>query len=184
MTTVAEAHAIALQIRFDHLISQMRLVEAQTPQVARAKVREVMDELLRIRRDLSGLEGELPPPVACSRPAGSMLNLRRSNEGRHALKERAGQRHCPKHDEGEGAWLPLGAFGVKNPATGALKSWCIECTKAYQRERYVAVTAKTMTVELIEGDRCVGHDCPSCGLPFEIGERITGENLHHEGCAA
>lgn len=183
MTTTAEAHATALQVRFDHLIRQMRLVEAQTPAVARSKVREVIDELQRIRRDLSGLESELEPQPA-PRPAASLHNLVRANGSRHAAKQHDGQRHCPMHDDGNGAWLPVSVFKVKNQATCALRSWCDDCTKAYQRARYVSTTAKTMTVELIEGDKCVGHDCPVCGLPFEIGERITGESLHHAECAA
>lgn len=183
MTTTAEARATALQVRFDHLIRQMRLVEAQTPATARPKVHEVIDELVRIRRDLSGLEGDLEPaPVP--RPAASLHNLVRANGSRHAAKQHDGQRHCPKHDDGEGVWLPVDQFTVKNKTTGALRSWCDACTKAYQRERYVRTTATTVVVELHEDDFCVGRACPGCGVAFEAGQRVIGKDLAHEGCAA
>ena len=165
-----------LQARLSAMIGRLRTVERQVPG-HRGALNEIIDELLRLYRDIGGVEY-----VAPERPAASIHNLVVGNARRHAAKEHNGQRRCAAHNDHAGAWLPVSKFDVKNHKTGALRSWCRDCTKVYQRERYVSVTAKTMTVELIEGDRCVGHDCPICGLPFEIGERVRGENLVHEGC--
>lgn len=168
-----------LQARLSHVLSRLRAVERKAIG-HRDVLNEVIDELVRLYRDIGGV-AEVAAPLP-ERPAASIRNLTQGNARRHAVKQHDGQRRCSRHNDGEGAWLPVAKFGVKNQARGTLRSWCSDCTKAYQRERYVSVAAKTMTVELIEGDRCVGHDCPVCGLPFEIGERVRGENLVHDKC--
>jgi len=93
-----------------------------------------------------------------------------------------GKRWCAGHDEGAGKMLEESEFGVKNPATGALTSWCKACTRRYQQERYVRVGYKRVTIQVVEGDSCVGHDCPLCGFPMEIGEKVTGSDVAHEKC--
>jgi hypothetical protein len=168
--------------RFDHALSRLRTFTTSSP-----ALREIYDELTRLRRDMAGLPHlDLAPPAEPmthrGRAAGSLRVLRTANGIRHADKERDGKRHCPKHDDGAGAWLARDRFGIKNQATGQLKSWCIDCTKAYQRERYVRVGARVVTVELIDGDFLIGHRCPRCEETFEVGQHVQGDDLHHEGC--
>lgn len=79
--------------------------------------------------------------------------------------------------------LNLEDFKVKNAKTGQRNSWCRDCSREYQQERYVRLGYKRVTAEVLEGDACVGHSCPKCGDAFLVGERIQGENVHHERCA-
>jgi hypothetical protein len=174
----APAATAALQTRFDHVLGRLRLVEASVPASVRPRVHEVWEELVAIRRDLEPRWEVFKRP----RPAASIHNLARANASRHATKEHDGQRNCPRHDDGAGAWLPVESFSVKNKATGALRSWCDECYRAYLRERYVRTTATAVTVELHEDDFCVGHPCPVCRKAFAAGQRVVGKELAHEGC--
>lgn len=93
-----------------------------------------------------------------------------------------GKRWCANHDNGEGAMLDIAEFKVKSPATGQYKSWCEPCSRDYQQRRYVRVGYKRVTVEVRDGDACLGHICPRCDKPFEVGQRIQGENVAHESC--
>lgn len=80
------------------------------------------------------------------------------------------KRRCPSHREGRGADVSASRF---RPG----RDVCRQC-----EARAVRVDVDRVTVQVLEGDRCIGRDCPVCGMPFEIGERVTGEHLHHEGC--
>lgn len=179
------------QERFDAAIVRTRDIanRRSTGPSTRQELLEVVDELMRLRRDLSALGTDQPMAALISaRPrspqgggGGVRSGLQRIRGG--LARPPDGQRWCANHSEGEGAFLPIDQFVVKNAGTGQRASWCDDCRKAYQRERYISVKAKTMTVQLIEGDLCVGRDCPGCGFPFEIGEKVRGENLVHESCA-
>lgn len=162
--------------RLDIVLGRLRRIAREAPRF-RDEINEIVAELVRLGLDDS------PPPDPVRQPERSRLNLVEGNQRRHATKEHDGQRRCPRHDDGRGAWLPVSAFAVKNQATGSRRAWCAECTRAYQRERYVSVADRALIVELLEGDRCIGHDCPVCGLPFEIGDRVRGTDLVHDDCA-
>ncbi len=177
----------AYRARFDALIVRCRdIANAEsTGMPTRRILLEVVDELASLRRGLAALNGAplaalpAPPPRRKSSETRAGVQMIRGR----ASRPPDGKRWCANHDAGEGAFLSIDKFHVKDVATGKRASWCDDCRRGYQRERYVSIRAKTMTVELIEGDRCVGHDCPICGLPFEIGEKVRGENLIHETCA-
>lgn len=68
----------------------------------------------------------------------------------HASRKRAvredGFLRCPRHDNGEGAWLEPDAFSLRTDhqtpeSDGHRRSWCKQCTAAYQAERYLSVRA-------------------------------------------
>ena len=48
---------------------------------------------------------------------------------------------------------------------------------------YTGPSEQSVDDYLKEGDACIGHDCPVCGFPFEIGERVSGDDVRHEKCA-
>jgi hypothetical protein len=174
--------------RFDGLIVRTRDLanRRSTGPALRRDLLDLVDELARLRRDLSGLEGApltaLPAAPATRPPNNGGQRTGTQRIGRAWFRPPDGQRYCGNHDDGAGALLPIHRFGVKNAKTGQRWSWCDDCRRQYQRDRYVNVKAKTIAVELLEGDKCVGHDCPDCGLPFEIGDKVQGENLRHERC--
>ncbi len=66
--------------------------------------------------------------------------------------------------------------------TGQRTSWCTDCTREYQQDRYVRVGYLRVTAEIMEGDPCLGHDCPLCHKPFEVGQRVQGVEVAHEAC--
>ena len=167
--------------RFDALILRLTHLAKLTPgSTVGRELAEVVDEFQRLRRDLSGIDPHDLTPVDI--PEGSRQNLIRENTRRYTAKNRPGERRCGRHNDGEGAWLPVEAFDVKNPKTGQLKTWCRECYKEYQRERYVRVGYRVVVVELHEGDPCVGQRCPICTELFQPGQRVRGDHLAHEQC--
>jgi hypothetical protein len=181
VSTAENPRPSVIETRLDTALDRLGHLTQRAPMSVRQELREIYEELVRVRRDLTdGPALRLIPP---DRRGGSWRNLSEGNRRRSTAKQHAGMRRCNRHDEAKGAWLPVSAFSVKNRATGTLRSWCRECVSAYQRERYVRVASKHVTVELVEGDRCIGHDCPDCGLPFEIGDRVRGADLRHEECS-
>jgi hypothetical protein len=78
--------------------------------------------------------------------------------------------------------LPVDLFSLSDKRTGKLRADCKLCYNAGQRARYVRAGYKIVTVEVIDGDPCVGHLCPVCERPFEPGQRIQGDHLRHEDC--
>ncbi|MBV8979684.1 MAG: hypothetical protein JO086_02180 [Acidimicrobiia bacterium] len=77
--------------------------------------------------------------------------------------------------------LPIECFQRRTDANSR-RTTCDECRKAYQRERYVRVGARVVTVEVAAHDACVGRPCPRCGEPFRPGQRVQGDDVHHESC--
>ena len=75
-----------------------------------------------------------------------------------------------------------GEFHLKNKATGNVQAICKECQKAANRDRYLKVGSVAVSVELLDGDGCLGETCPGCGKPFEVGQRVKGDHLRHEVC--
>jgi hypothetical protein len=45
-------------------------------------------------------------------------------------------KRCPKHNEGQGADLPIDAFGANASAPDGLQSWCKECRNTHRRRVY------------------------------------------------
>ena len=78
--------------------------------------------------------------------------------------------------------LPIDLFSITDKRTGKRRADCKLCFNAGQRTRYVRAGFKIVTVEVMEGDPCVGRLCPVCEEPFEPGQRIQGDHLRHEGC--
>jgi hypothetical protein len=89
-----------------------------------------------------------------------------------------GKRKCSKCKE----LLPLDYFTITDAATGKRRADCKGCYNEGQRSRYVRAGFKVVTVELTEGDACVGRLCPVCDEPFEVGQHVQGDHLRHEGC--
>lgn len=87
------------------------------------------------------------------------------------VRQMGAKRPCAAHNDGRGANVSEARFKPGHDT-------CRECER-----RAVRVDADSISVAVVEGDRCIGHDCPDCGLPFEVGDRIRGENLHHENCS-
>jgi hypothetical protein len=52
----------------------------------------------------------------------------------------------------------------------------------YRGELAGIVEELQVTVELLEHDTCIGRPCPTCGLLFTVGDKVTGDNLHHAAC--
>lgn len=91
-------------------------------------------------------------------------------------------RHCPRHNDGDGAWLPISEFGTKSTSSTQLRFCCRGCYKTYQRERYVAANKRAIIVSIIDGDEIVGAVCNGCGKPFEIGQIISADRIRHQDC--
>lgn len=82
------------------------------------------------------------------------------------------KRPCPSHNGGRGANVSQSRF---RPG----KDVCRECER-----RQVRIEADRVTLELIEGDPCIGESCPGCHKPLRAGQRIAATHLIHESCAA
>lgn len=77
---------------------------------------------------------------------------------------------------------PLTAFAFSDKKKNKLRSECMDCFNAGQRERYVRVGYKMVTVEVLESDPCCGHPCPACGEPMEPGQLVTAKDVCHAQC--
>lgn len=78
--------------------------------------------------------------------------------------------------------LPVTEFGWNDREAGKLRAECETCFNGTQRSRYVRAGFKVVTVEVVDGDPCVGHACPVCGDLFEVGQTVQGVDVRHEGC--
>lgn len=145
-----------LQTRLAACIQRLSLVEARALAL-RPEVRELIDELGRIYRDLGGMEAV--PVSAASRHAPG-------------VRQMGSKRPCAAHNDGRGANVSESRF---RPG----KDVCRECER-----RDVRVDANSIRVTVIEGDKCIGRKCPCCTKPIEVGQRIAAVSLHHESCMA
>lgn len=190
--SVAEVDQAAnvYQVRFDAAIRRVRDIAhlRSTGPATRNMLGEVADELASLRRDLTRL-GDRPLAAVAEvhHPAWEGRKAR-SGDGRRKKRrevypeDRDGERWCPTHDNDEGAWLPEAEFAFKDKDKTHRKARCQECILDYQRQRYVRVGFKVVTVEVEVGDACLSHKCPECGGKFEVGQRVQGENVKHERC--
>ena len=179
------------EARFDSVASRLFHLSKTAPtERMRQEMADLSREMNALRRDLAGgpLVTGRPVPVINPnerRRIDGGRDGRRNIPGRttnYAKKNRPGERHCPAHNQGKGAWLPVDDFDIKVRETGQLKSWCRGCLRVYQQERYVRAGSKAVTIEVIVGDTCVGALCPICHEPFVAGQRIQGQHTAHEKC--
>lgn len=96
-------------------------------------------------------------------------------------KNQDGRRFCPRHNDGQGAWLPVDAFDKKG-SSGLVRWVCRDCYSQYQRERYVAANKQAIILEVVEGDRVIGATCNGCGKPIELGQLIAATVIRHQEC--
>ena len=131
----------------------------------------IADELLAIREGI--MESDTEPVVSSQRTPAYDRNART-----RAKNPRSGFRQCSKCR----SLLPVEMFTITDARSGKRRADCKACYNEGQRTRYVRAGYKIVTVEVPDGDPCVGHPCSICGEPFEVGQHIQGNNLQHEGC--
>lgn len=149
-----------------------------------------------IRPRLSPVEPlpALRPPVHRDSGRNGSMNLQEKNRREWEKKNPLpGLRVCPypgatTHKPGEA--IPVDLFGIDrgNNRSGTrfqkYKSKCKVCQELYRRSRMVWVKTgqRAIIVEIVEGDDFVGHACGACQEPFEVGQKVRGDDLRHEGC--
>lgn len=153
------------------LVARLRTCAAEAERAPLAReLSRIADELLAIR---TGLMGALDDTPGYSHKTPDFL--------RRAHREKnpePGMRRCSVCR----TVLPLDMFTVTDAKTGKLRADCKACYNERQRTRYVRAGYKIVTVEVLDGDPCVGHLCPVCEKPFEPGQQIQGENVRHADC--
>lgn len=89
-------------------------------------------------------------------------------------------RRCPRCERER----PPDEFLQRPNAAGERRhfGWCDGCRKRYHKDRYLRVGVRAIVVDVQEGDWCVGQPCPRCGKKFHVGDRIQGDDLHHQTC--
>lgn len=117
------------------------------------------------------------PDVPSAPHAESAKATTRYRQAHDGLDE--GFKRCPRCETAK----PIEAFGIKDRRSGRRKSMCRACAKDYQAERYVKIGYKSVLVEVMADDPCVGHRCPECDKPFEVGQIIVGERVIHFACS-
>lgn len=191
----AGATPTIFETRYAHLVDRVeRLSRVAGPGSIGDELKDVAVEMKRIRRDMGGMDFE-DPLFTEIRPTKTPLSPSRFvprggggagwNKGTQVVKGELvvppeGMRWCANHDGGKGAFLLEDLFLVTS--TGKRKSWCDACRKQYQRDRYVRLGYKIVSVQVLEGDPCVGHKCPKCDKPFEVGQIVQGHDVTHERC--
>lgn len=68
-------------------------------------------------------------------PAASAASVK-EKQARLAARVAAGKKHCPRHDNGVGAWLPLTEFNFSRGSPDGRFGWCRACTAADKRARH------------------------------------------------
>lgn len=136
-------------------------------------------ELERIALGLGDLRDDLIALIVDGgpEPAGPSPDYGRNARAREKNPE-PGKRRCSKCH----LVKPLKEFTVTDSRTGKRRADCRTCYNESQRTRYVRAGYKIVTVEVMEGDFCVGHPCPVCEQPFEVGQLVQGENVMHAAC--
>lgn len=105
---------------------------------------------------------------------------------------RPGELHCPRHDKGAGAWLPVAAFRRRVDLAGVkYQSWCRECTSAYAKSKYLSTeTLKALAGDgiivgtLSPSDPLLEKRCPLCPEKWKPTDRIVagGVIVFHREC--
>jgi hypothetical protein len=158
-------------------------VEALALLVARLRDCAGLAERLPLQRELDRIAGELVAVrnaimVVAERDTGPERPVSAHHRRARAKNPEPGMRVCSMCRKK----LPVDLFSMSDKRTGKLRADCKLCYNAGQRFGYVRAGFKIVTVEVMDGDPCVGHLCPVCHRPFEAGQRIQGDHLRHEGC--
>ncbi len=104
-----------------------------------------------------------------------------------------GRLHCPRHDDGKGAWLPPESFALRTDHTtpesdGHRRSWCRGCVARYQSERYLSVRAvrnseAVIVTYLHQPNVDPEVICSRCRKPISPNEAVMVESFaRHEVC--
>lgn len=168
---------MAVQIALDpvpalaDLVAEIRLAaaEASTPSLRR-RLDELAARALAIRQVvMDGADYKAAAAEALAR--GSVhFNSRAKNAG--------GLRSCSACGHRKAA----SAFNWKDRPSGQLRAECKDCYNARQKARYVRATRVASVIELLDGDECLGHSCPVCSKPFEVGQRVRSATPIHDHC--
>jgi hypothetical protein len=140
------------------------------PTVARVDV--LIGRLRRIAREAPRFKDEINEIVAELVHLALELEPPTTPASKHAPGPRAmgPRRRCLAHNEGVGADVSASRF---RPG----RDVCRECER-----RNIKVYADTVALDVVDGDVCIGHECPVCAQPFRPGERVVGVELRHEAC--
>lgn len=115
--------------------------------------------------------------LPCAREDGLPDPERRARQAWNKRPEEP-ERECRRCGEVK----PIEEFQKRTDADSR-RTWCDDCRKTYQRERYVKIGYRAVLAEVMEDDPCVGHACPECGKPFEVGQVVVGERVVHLACS-
>lgn len=87
---------------------------------------------------------------------------------------------CPRHTDGQGAWLAAESFGLRADRPGKRKPWCRECTTAYAAGKYLSRATVEMlqaggvlVSELPADSPLLARPCPRCNEPFLPTDRVV-----------
>jgi hypothetical protein len=161
----------------------LKPVEALALLVARVRDCAGMAERFPLQRELERIADQLIAVRKAIMLMAKPMDDPRPPVSAHDRRVRAknpepGMRVCSKcHTK-----LPVDLFSMSDKRTGKRRADCKACFNAGQRTRYVRAGFKIVTIEVMDGDPCVGHLCPVCDRPFEPGQRIEGDHLRHAGC--
>lgn len=132
-----------------------------------------------------------PKPPA-PRPAPPGAQPRRPHPpSRPPRPEREGELHCPKHDGGDGRWLPKAAFRRRNDRPGKYQSWCRDCLRSYAASKYLSAatlaalaTDGLLVATLAPTSWLLAKPCPWCAETWRPTDRIVagGIVVCHKEC--
>lgn len=165
--------ADAFEMRLSNFESRLTLAARSVNITARPMMGELVEEFRFLRRQMVEEHvSHMGATVPASRTNGKHTGWSRKNPA-------PGVRMCARCHE----LLPVTAFKPKtSKKPDELRSFCDDCWKEYQRDRYVRVGETKVSIEVHEGDGCVGARCPGCRRRFEVGDRIVADQLRHVAC--
>lgn len=146
---------------------------------------------------LAGAETPAPgPPSARSAPptpSPPKAQTYHPHASRKRVVREDGFLRCPRHNDGAGEWLPPDDFALRTDhqtpdSDGHRRSWCKECTAAYQAERYLSVRAAhggNVRLTYLHQPSDAGASCSICKQPILPGEAVAVlAQPMHEKCVA
>jgi hypothetical protein len=146
------------------------------------------------RRPIADQRSEPPAPVT---PVTPPAPVRKPAKPQGAAAHRNATRTAAVHPEpGKRRCAtcklvkPLEEFGWRNRAKGQRCSFCHDCYKSYQRERYLSVGKTKRLATLLRFVVCeedhLELDCITCHLPIEAGQEVVADDvkLCHASCSA